>query len=173
MDARWERLFADLEGQLVEAFEEGEIPDLVEAELVSVRLVDRLALCVGQRLDVTTRSGRRLGGILHEATPGWLALGAGDGLLVIPMVAVATMGPLAGSAPPAATPAATPSFGSLLRTLARAGLPILVEAGTSQVRGHLTAVGADHFDVRNEADAVVSVPFAAVEVVRSRQDAVV
>ena len=169
MDARWERLFADLEGQLVEAFEEGEIPDLVEAELVSVRLVDRLALCVGQRLDVTTRSGRRLGGILHEATPGWLALGAGDGLLVIPMVAVATMGPLAGSAPRAATP----SFGSLLRTLARAGLPILVEAGTSQVRGHLTAVGADHFDVRTEADAVVSVPFAAVEVVRSRQDAVV
>lgn len=165
MDARWERLFADLEGQLDVAFDEDEIPELVEAERVSVRLHDRVRGRLGQRLDVTTRGGRRVGGVLVDAGAHWLALQDGDLLTLIPLHAVLTCSPLGVAVP---REGVERSLGAALRALARSGEQVVVDLGTAQLHGRLAAVGADHCDLLPPGGQVVSVAFAGMELVRAR-----
>jgi len=163
MDTRWERLFADLEGQLGESFDEDEIPELVEAERVSVRLCDRLRGRVGKALEVVTTDGTRVRGTLLDAEAGWIVLRERRGDTLVPTHAVATCAPLGSAAVPHG--GVERSFGAALRAVARGGGELTFVVGGVQIRGRLTGVGADHCDVRPEWGSAVTIPLTAIRLV--------
>jgi len=163
VDARWERLFADLEGQLAGGPDEDEIPDLVEAERVAVRVADRVRGRLGARLDVVLRSGTRIGGEVVDAGTNWFAVRSDAGFSVVAEEAVIACGPLGVAVPEEAVGR---SLAGVLRSLARAGSPVVVDAGGMHLTGRIAAVGADHCDLRRENGSLLSIRLAAIDLVR-------
>lgn len=165
MDPRWDRLFADLENSLAGSLDEDEIPELVEAERVSVRLADRLAAAVGRGVDLETAAGARVTGSIREAAADWLAVDAGPALHLVPLRSVRWLAAPEGPAGPSGG-ASRSSLAALLRRVARSSLPVVVGMDGISLRGHLTGVGADHFDLRAENGALRTIPLAAIDTVR-------
>lgn len=169
MHSRWDRLFADLEAQFsAPGADEAEVAELVEAERVGLRLTDRLVWRVGGLVDLRVRGGGAIRGALRTATQTWIAVDDGATLLVVPSAAIALVGPLGAAAPPPQAPAAGRGMGSMMRALARAGARVTAAAGGHQVSGTVVSVGADHFDLRTEDGAVLSVSHATLDWVRCR-----
>lgn len=159
MDERWDRLFADLESRTSPALDEAEIPDLIEAERVSVRLADRLVGAAGRDVDILTASGSRIAGTVSDAAPEWVIV-VGLAVHVVPLTAIRWVTSLDGPAREAGG-AVQVGFGAVVRRLARSGLPVVADVGGASVRGTLSGVGADYCDVATES-GVCTIPFGAL-----------
>jgi len=182
---RWQRLFADLEGQLdaAEAAElAGEVADRSRREAALLLLADRLGPAVGQQAGVHVPSHGLLRGTLVAAGRDWLLLEESGGAdLLVPLAAVLGV---VGIGSRADDPA---SLGPVARRLdlrwalrglarSRTGVVLSLSDG-SQVTGTLDRVGADHVDVAEHGRGeprrsgvvrqVRLVPIGALAVVRS------
>lgn len=79
---RWDRLFADLEGQLVAAGTaelEAEVADRARAEHGRIRFVDRLRAADGQPVQARVVGAGVIGGTLCAVGVDWLLVGASAG----------------------------------------------------------------------------------------------
>lgn len=164
MDERWDLLFADLEAMAAPSLDEDEIPDLVEAERVSVLLADRLAGVTGHAVDLTTVTGARIVGTLRENAPDWVAIVSGPVLHVVPRTAIRWVRALEGPSQPA-TGVVRIGLAAIVRRLARSGLPVLADLAGTTVRGTIAAVGADHCDLATDA-GVLTVPLDRLDGLR-------
>ncbi|MFC8191326.1 hypothetical protein ACFUMH_06635 [Cellulomonas sp. NPDC057328] len=154
---RWERLFADLEGQLAAgAAEQGrwDVADLVRAERAQVGLVDRLRAAVGARVRVRLADGGEpLEGEVVDAGTDWLLLGvAGHRRAVVPLTALDVVSGLpVAVAPPAGRVESRLGLAHVLRALARDRATVTVRTRGGMLTGRVERVGADHVDVTPDA----------------------
>lgn len=158
---RWERLFGELAGREEPAWDEYEVADLVRAEQVGIRLVERLVGALGQRVSVQTITGGIVSGRLTGLADAWLVLeeSAADHLVVID--GVASIGPLGAPRPGSrAIPLGVP-----LRRIAQRGAAVVLDCH-GQIRGTLRAVGADHVEVLTEGGQAIAVALAALVSIR-------
>lgn len=172
----WDALFADLESRF-EAERRAELAaesaELAQAEAAGVTLADRLRARMGHEVHLRTLHGFQVDGVVREAYPAFLLVDEGAGVCaLVPVAAVATVGPLGGAAVPAGQVERRTTFAAAVRTLARSGARVRVVMAGGEVIGRIVRVGADHLDVlpdgaQNNAGRV-SVSLPAVEVVRSR-----
>lgn len=92
---RWTRLFDDFEAQLHEASRlelEEEITERIRAERRSLRLVDRLRVATGHRLEVRVLGVGTVHGVLRQVGADWLLLAEDTGSeLLVPMASVLSM----------------------------------------------------------------------------------
>ena len=147
---RWEALFADLAGQWEAALrvaDESLVADLAETEMGQTLLADRLRAKRAETLTVRLSDGSEHAGVVLDASPQWLLLGAGPRRVLIPVTAVAAAWPLGPVAPPAGTVERRLGVGHLLRAIAREGAVVRVRALGFEVRGSIVRVGSDHLDV--------------------------
>ena len=145
--------------------------DLAEAEVASVRLVDRLRGAVGRQVHLRTVSGHQVDGLLERVVSDAVVVDEGDALrALVPVGAVAVVQPLPGPAPVLGGERA--GLASVLRVLARQGLRVRLQLGAVEVVGRIVRVAADHLDVITDAEEAgaqrVSVALGALEAVRSR-----
>ncbi len=183
---RWDRLFADLEGQLA-AGERRELDDEVaertRRERALVPLVDRLAAGVGAHLALGLVGGVRVEGDLADLGDGWVLLRTAAGRdLLVPAGAVATVaGPGVGGGSAATHTARRFGLGHALRALSRdrATVAVCLVGGGPALVGTIDAVGADHLDLaehpegtprrRENVTARTTVATAALLLVESRR----
>lgn len=179
---RWDRLFADLEGQLDAAQDaelQAEVAERLRHETGAQTLVDRLRAAVGCRLGLGLAGGLTLRAELIDVGPDWLLADDGRGQLLVPGAAVCWLEDLPARVGPA--PSGT-VWGRLdlrraLRGLARQRAvvaPVLRDG--SRLTGTLDRVYADHVDLAlHPADeprrpgavtSVRSIPLGALAVVR-------
>lgn len=167
---RWERLFADLEGQLAAgAAEQGrwDVADLVRAERAQMRVADRLRAAVGARVRVgLVDDAEPLEGELLEAGADWLLVAvAGHRRAVVPLAALDVVSGLpVAAAPPAGVVESRLGLGHVLRALARDRVAVTVRTRGGTLGGRLERVGADHVDLTPEPMGArcATVPFSAI-----------
>lgn len=177
---RWDDLFADLEAQLEgedRAALDAEVAERVRIERGAVTLLDRLRAHVGRPLTLD------VGPVLVRGTVGdvgrdfVLVADEGGGESLVPVAALVSVAGLGRAVAPA--PGAVLrrlGLASALRALVRDRAEIRVVTATSELRGTPAFVAADHVDLvplrRGDLDGVagqvLSVPLAALRVVRSR-----
>lgn len=170
----WDSLIADLESRFDAERRAGiaaESADLAEAEIASVRLVDRLRAAVGHEIHLLTIAGHRVDGRLMRVLEDVAMVDEGEGLqALVPIARVAAAHPLPGPAPSRGGGRA--GLGAALRALARQGARVRLLLGVTEVTGRILRVAADHVDVMTDAEVVgvrrVTVALGAVEAVRSR-----
>ncbi|AZI57486.1 hypothetical protein EH165_04220 [Nakamurella antarctica] len=181
---RWEHLFADLEYQLAELEQAQDRSELADAERVAVgavRLVERLAGSVGSPIRIGLSSGGAASGVLIRAGVDWLLVNESHGVdLMVSHAAVNFVEGLRAATGAAPSGIATKlDFRRALRAVARDRSPVTVSlGGGGEIAGTLDRVGADFIEVAVHApwesrrsaavQSVVTVPLAAVEVVRAR-----
>ncbi|MBX6370722.1 MAG: hypothetical protein IRZ02_00495 [Acidothermus sp.] len=154
-DQRWSRLFNDLEGQLAaaqEAADAAEAADRVRAEVLQIRLIDRLWGSIGRSIRLRLGPGDTLAGRLVTAGEGWVLLEEGDRetLVFLPRVqaidgldprtaaSAEVMGPLAARVGP----------GHTLRRMLRDRAPVGVRLDDGTIlTGTLDRVGRDFIDL--------------------------
>lgn len=182
---RWERLFADLEGQLAAAAAvdlAAEVADRVRGEWADVRLVDRLRPLVGAPVRVSVAGAGVVEGRLAVVGSGWLLLGdaAGDAETVVAAGAVVWVEGLArATAVPGSEGevARRLGLGHVLRGVCRDRSPVVVVLCDGQtLTGTVDRVGADFVEVAvhpldepRRADrvrGVRAVPFSALAMLR-------
>ena len=170
----WDNLLADLENRF-DSERRAEIAaqsaDLAEAEIASVRLLDRLRGATGRRIHMRTVGGCQVDGRLERVMADAVVVDEGDALrAIVPVGGIAVVHPLPGPAPSAG--AVGPGLASALRILARQGVRVRLRLGATEVVGRVVRVAADHLDVVTDAEMAgsqcVSVALGALEVVRSR-----
>ncbi|WP_377643850.1 hypothetical protein [Oryzobacter terrae] len=189
---RWDRLFADLEGQLA-AGERRELDDEVaertRRERALVPLADRLAQLPGSSVTIGLVGGRRLEGELADLGDGWMLLRTAGRDVLVPLSVLAAVtrhavpGP---EGPPSrggdvAASARRFGLGSALRALSRDRATVAVHLVGVQAAlvGTIDAVGADHLDLaehpegtvrrRENVSAVTTVATSALLLVESRR----
>ena len=182
---RWDRLFADLEGQLLAAQAAelaGEVRDRTRREVALLRIGDRIAGSTGHPVAVAVEGSGVVRGVLLDTGPDWLLLeepGAREALVPFARVLGIT-GLGAASAPPGSEGAVGRRLDLrwALRGLARSrtGVALAVRDG-STLTGTLDRVGADHVELAEHAPGearraaavreVRLVPLTAVSCVRS------
>jgi hypothetical protein len=182
---RWERLFADLEGQL-EAADDAELAadvgDRSRRELALIRLVDRLRPAIGQSISVRLAGLGLLAGRLSAVGADWLLLdeAAGREALVPARAVLSVSGLGAGTDTPGSEGAVAAKIGlaHALRgvTRDRAAVSVVLIDG-STVSGTLDRVGVDFVEIadhpageprrRDAVRGVWTLPLSAVGVVRS------
>ncbi len=182
---RWDRLFSDLEGQLLaaEAAElAGEVRDRTRRELGLLRICDRIAGSSGHPVAVTVEGPGVLRGVLLDTGPDWLLLlEPGSREALVPFAAVLGVSGLGAAS---AAPGSEGAVGRRLdlrwamRGLARSrtGVALALRDG-STLGGTLDRVGADHVELAEHGQGearraaavrdVHLVPLAAVSCVRS------
>lgn len=166
---RWDRLFADLEGQLA-AGERRELDDEVaertRRERALVTLPTRLAAALGGTVRLGLVGGTVVDGELADLGDGWVLVAAAGREVLVPLTSVATVsttggpprpsasrgGAGAGDAVGAADTVATArrfGLGYALRALSRDRTTVAVTlvGGGSPLVGTVDAVGADHLDL--------------------------
>lgn len=170
----WDSLLEDLENRF-DSERRAEIAaqsaDLAEAEIASVRLIDRLRGAVGREVHLRTASGHQIDGLLERVMSDAVIVNEGDALrALVPVGAIAVVQPLPGPAPTLG--GGSPGLSSALRALARQGLRVRLQLGVVEVVGRLVRVAADHLDVVVDAEVAgaqrASVTLGVLEVVRSR-----
>ncbi len=178
---RWERLFADLEAQLVasdEAELAAEIADRTRRELALATLAERLRGSVGVSVALTVRGAGTVRASVRDVGTGWLLLGQGASELLVSLDAVTS---ISGLGPRNAVP-----VGAVQRSLGlawvlrgvvrdRAAVTTVLVDGAS-VTGTPDRVGADFLDIAEHAldeprrgaavSSVRTVPLAAVALLR-------
>lgn len=172
---RWEALIADLESQYdaaVRSADDDAAAELAEAEFGSVRLADRLRARLGEQVTLRLRSGADVHGRLLDAAPQWLLLAVDERRTLVPADAVVLARPLGAAAPREGRVEQRLRITHALRALAREGARVRVTCGAHAYTGWLTRVGADHVDLRADADAagggpddVVTISLGALETV--------
>lgn len=185
MAARWDRLFADLEGQLDAADREelgAQVRDRTHRELARLGLADRLQAAAGMGLTLTVHGAGRVAGTLVASGPDWLALSSPpERRTLVPLAAVLAVAGLGGFAAEPGAQGAVAARWDLrypLRRLAqdRAVLTLVLRDGSS-LTGTLDGVGADFVEVAEHAPDEPRragrvrgrslVPLAALALVRS------
>lgn len=152
-----------------------EVDELAVAQYAEVPLLARLHAATGTELRVGTVDGLEVRGRLAGAGADWVLVedGGGRGWFVhLPHVAVlGGLGPR--FVPDAARPlSARLSLRSVLRGLAADAQPCAVHLrGGRTLHGLLARVGADFVELRAAAAGEVTVPLAAIAVVRESGDA--
>lgn len=183
---RWDRLFADLEGQLA-AGERRELDDEVaertRRERALVTLPARLGAAVGSPVRVDLVGGARVEGRISDLGEDWLLVAGSSGReLLVPLAGVATV-----SVGPSPVPGTRPlgarrfGLGYALRALSRdrATVAVTLVGGGTPLVGTVDAVGADHLDLaehpqgtvrrRENVTRTTTVATAAVLLVESRR----
>ncbi|WP_136519455.1 hypothetical protein [Cellulomonas telluris] len=167
---RWERLFADLEGQLAAgAAAQGrwDVADLVRAERAGVRLVDRVRAAAGTTVRLTLAdAGEPVEGELLEVGTDWVLVALSERRrALVPLSAVDALAAVpAAVAPPAGPVERALGLGHALRALARDRATVRVRTRGGVVSGRVERVGADHVDLtpQHGAARATTVPFSAV-----------
>lgn len=157
-DSRWERLFADLEGELAAAERAelaGETADRTRREVALLTLGDRLRATLRQEIVVRVRGLGDLRARLVDVGPDWLLVNeAGTRDTVLPLAAVLAVGGL-GTGSRAGDPgalAARLDFRYVLRGLARDRAPVrVVLIDGSELTGTLDRIGADFVELAAHA----------------------
>ncbi len=183
---RWDALFGDMEAQLASERLlglESEISDRARVEMAGIDVSDRLRGAIGQKIDVTLRSGTQLSGTLSHVGSESLVLDEGRHQWLVPVTAALSYRGL-GRQARAGQSTASQRLGlaSALRMLARdrAELAVhLLESAREErmMRGVIDRVGRDHFDlavmlpgeVRRSGNivSVATIPFQALAALRS------
>lgn len=150
---RWERLFADLEGQLSaverDAFE-GEVADRTRRELADIHMTDRLAAGIGQPVLVTVLGAGDIAGSPVRVGREWVLLtsDAGHDVVVLTDSVLAVRGLSSYAVGASHRADARLSVGHVLLALARDRRPVTVHvADGSRVEGTIERVGADFVDI--------------------------
>lgn len=147
---RWHDLFDDLEAQLMradrEAFDD-EVRERAEAEKAAVTLGAILAASEGERLRLTLVDGSRVEGAVTDCAAQWVHLTDGPREWLVPAPAIAAVDGAARGAPEPGMVASRLTLGHALRALAEDGGEVLIVAQGLQVRGVISAVGADFVTV--------------------------
>lgn len=167
----WESLFDDLQSQL-EAAERDELDvelgSLIEAEMATTTLIERLRAAVGRQVRVALANGELFEAEVVDCGEGWLLCVRGQRQLLVPLTALRWVTPLGGSAPPPGLVASRLGLAYALRALARERVPVqLMLLGAQSLRGAIGRVGADHLDLLldGQGQQVVTVGFAALVLV--------
>ncbi|MDP9395589.1 MAG: hypothetical protein M3Q27_15630 [Actinomycetota bacterium] len=174
---RWERLFADLEGQLDESGRadlDAEVADRTRAERSAIRLVDRLRAASGSTVTVVL-DGRSVVGRVADVGADWVLLEETARVALVPLRAVNTLRGLGARArhPGSEGPVAgRRELTAVLRSLARDRADaVLSLTGGSEVSGVIERVGADHLDLAERGGGGdghrLTVPLSALVVVRT------
>jgi hypothetical protein len=162
---RWNDLFDDLESRSeaadAEAFR-ADVEQLELAEKASITLAARAAQRLGQRVQLTVADGERIDGILERVSEQWLLVAGA----VVPSSAIVAMHGVGRDSVPDALGARGLSLGYALRGVAEQGGVVVVGTLAREYRGVVTLVGRDHLDLRTTPGDHVTIPFAAVMVVR-------
>lgn len=144
---RWHQLFDDLEAQVTraerEAFEE-EVRARSQGESAAVTLGAVLAAADGQLVRVTLRDGTTVAGTVMDCAAQWLHIADGPREWLVPANAISILDGAPPAAPEPGVIASRLTLGHALRALAEDGGAVLVNAAGSQVRGAISAVGADY-----------------------------
>lgn len=173
---RWDDLFADMEGRLdaeEAAVRAEQVADLTRSERAAVHLADRLRAAQGVLVAATLASGERVSGTVADVATAWVTLVEGSRQHLVPLAACALVdGVPVRTAGPAGPVLRRLGIGHALRAVARDRTVVRVLAGGVQLHGRLGAVGADHVDLAlvhvdsgRPSGRVVTVPFAALELV--------
>lgn len=181
---RWDELFDDLEGQLVEAELadlHAEVSDRERREVALLHLVDRLRPVIGRTVNVRVLGAGVIEGKLSALGPDWLLLAEVSGREAL--VAAAAVLAVGGLATQTAAPhsegavAARLNFAFALRAVVRdrSAVTVTLIDGTAE-GGTLDRVGADFLELAEHApdevrrrDAVRSVrtyPLTAIALIR-------
>jgi hypothetical protein len=182
---RWQRLFADLEGQFEEhetAADRAESASRARAEVGAISLADRLRGSVGRPVSLRCRGAGQVAGRLVEVGADWLLLEdeqARSTLVALAAVrAVSGLGRQTAVSEDRGVVRARLDLRRALRALARdrAAVQVVLDDGLS-LSGTVDRVGADHVELaehpvdqprRAEAvQGVRAVVIAAVALVRS------
>lgn len=172
---RWDRLFDDLEAQLVaqERLElDAEVSERTRAERSKIALSDRLLGATGERVTVHLAAGRRVEGLIADVGDGWFVLEDRGRPVLVPVHAVVGVVGLP-HRPRSESSARRLGLGYALRAVSRDRRPVHVhDVYGGLVSGTIDAVGADVLDVSEHAPdeprrgenvrARRALPFAAV-----------
>lgn len=179
----WEDLFADLEREwegLAESERQAEIAERTRAEFALVTFVDRLRGSEGRHVQLVTRLGEPVEGVLTGVGADFALLTSARQEHVLPLVAVAAATGLTGASlsEQAAGPVrARLGMGSVLRRIAAdRSVVTLVRVDGRALSGTLQRVGADFVELAEHAYGetaraqpsrpAVLVPFAAIVLLR-------
>lgn len=148
---RWERLFADLEGQLEAEARldlDAEVAERTRRERAAVELLTRLAGHRGRTIRLMLRTGGAVEGELRDLGSDWLLVrSASSGEVLVPIAAVVG---LVGLGVRVEQPGLARRFGLgyALRLLARDRATVqLTDLSGQQCTGTIDVVGADAFDL--------------------------
>ncbi len=183
---RWDRLFADLEGQasaIEQAELEAEIADRSRVELGQMTLLNRIRAHQHRQLRLTVAGVGRLDGELGQVGADWLLLTT-PAEVVVPLAAVLAIADLPSAA---VSPEGVGQIASRLRLTAalravaqdRCAVTLTLQSGGT-LTGTPDRVGADFFDLalheigeaprRTAIRARTTVPFGAIGAVRRNSD---
>jgi hypothetical protein len=155
---RWERLFEDLEAQLVEAAADelrAEVADRTQREVSELGLADRLRAGSGAQVALRVTGVGVVSGTVRSTGPDWVLLA--EPLGVETLVSLAAVVQVTGLGSRASLPrgelARRLGLGYALRGLARdrAVVRVVLTDG-STLAGTIDRVGADHFDVTERSE---------------------
>jgi len=153
---RWDRLFADLEGEadaLATLNRAAEVDERTRYEVGQLEFADRIRCATGQAARIRCRGGLLVSGSVSRVGQGWLLLEEGGGrecVIALPAVlSVSGVGPsLSGAPGSAGIVASRLGLRHLLRGLARDRSPARVYlTDGAVVEGTVDRVGADFIDV--------------------------
>lgn len=166
---RWELLFADLEARLTAAERaelDAEIDERARDERADVALAGRLLAAKGRRIVLVVRGGTRVAGTLVDGAGTWALVESVTGEALVPLAAVTSIEGLPRVAAAVGAVDARLRMSTVLRELAEARVPVIVEADGGHWRGVIVAVGADHLDLAVPGGER-ALPLAALLVVRA------
>jgi len=166
---RWDDLFDDLAARTEHTHRlerEGEVADRIRRDEATVLLAARVRAATGD-LGLVLRDGSSLNGLVEGVGPDWILVrdATTQRQVLLPAGAVSAVrdAPRHSAAPQGAV-AARRTLVLAIRALADAGVDVRVRAGSFEVRGTITRVGADHLDLvvdrSARGTAAVSVTFA-------------
>lgn len=165
---RWERLFADLEGQAAEERRqeiEAEVAERIRAERARITLLDRLA-AHDDEVGLVLLTGRVVEGRVAEVGDGWAMITAARRRALVPVSAVVEVEGLGWSAAQVGRVSRRLGITHPLRVFARDRARVDIEDRLGRVvTGTIDAVGADTFEL---AEHPAHLPRRAVNVVAHR-----
>jgi hypothetical protein len=172
----WERLLADLGGQLASAElaeRRAEVAERALALQAEVLLADAVRGARGHGVLLQLRGDSApWAARLVDSGPDWLLVERGGRESLAPLAALTWWQAPRGPQPPAGPLERSYALAAALRAIARTRAAVRVRAGGRAVVGSLARVGADHVEVAERPDADGgpalrgwTVPFAALEVV--------
>jgi hypothetical protein len=184
---RWDALFNDMESQLAEADRlalESEVSERMRAEMVGLRLDDRLRAAVGYRIMVHLLCGESAQGELTHVGADALVLDEERSQVLIPYAAAARYLGLGRHVRMEDSPVRRSiGLAHSLRALARdrAEVTVMIAGGTGAVRveGVIDRVGRNYIDLAavipgearraQSVGQVSAIPFAALAMIKSHK----